>query len=155
MPKKTFPSRMIATNNASSLSASGIWAGLFTLAKSTLTPFCNMGVITIKMISSTSITSTMGVTLILALTFAPSSRLEIAIGLPLAMICTHSPWKQVRKNCVRMRRRGNLGADEQLKANDLLLRNGAFHAASRSNQSVRSRSCPSPRRRLPHGRSGS
>src|SRR5207249_10803058 len=72
---------MIATNNASSLSASGIDAGLFTLARSTLTPFCNIGVITIKMISSTSITSTIGVTLILALTFAPSSRLEIAIGL--------------------------------------------------------------------------
>ena len=34
---------MTATNKASSLSASGICAGLFTLAKSTLTPFCNIG----------------------------------------------------------------------------------------------------------------
>ena len=49
-------------------------AGLFTLAMSTLTPFCNMGVMTMKMISSTSITSTMGVTLMLELTLTPSFR---------------------------------------------------------------------------------
>ena len=61
------------TSSASSLSASCIGVGLFTLAMSTLMPFCNMGVTTMKMISRTSITSTMGVTLISELTFDPSS----------------------------------------------------------------------------------
>ncbi len=46
---------------------------------STLTPFCNMGVITMKMISNTSITSTMGVTLMFEFTFAPSLRFANAI----------------------------------------------------------------------------
>src|SRR5271157_3523182 len=46
---------------------------------STLTPCCNMGVITMKTMSSTSITSTMGVTLMLELTLAPSLRTAIAI----------------------------------------------------------------------------
>ena len=67
--------------SASSLSASGICDGLFTFAKSTLTPFCNMGVITMKMISSTSITSTMGVTLMSELTLAPSFLFAIDISL--------------------------------------------------------------------------
>src|SRR5271170_2282867 len=58
--------------------------GLFTLAISTLMPFCNMGVITMKMINSTSITSTMGVTLIFELTLAPSFRFEIAIRDPVS-----------------------------------------------------------------------
>ena len=70
---------MTATISASSLSASGICSGLFTFARSTLTPFCNMGVITMKMISNTSITSTMGVTLMSELTLAPSFRFAIAI----------------------------------------------------------------------------
>src|SRR5579864_8389463 len=70
------------TSNASSLSASGICSGLFTFAMSTLIPFCNMGVTTMKMISRTSITSTMGVTLISEVTFAPSFRFEIAIDIP-------------------------------------------------------------------------
>src|SRR5579864_1140511 len=70
------------TSNASSLSASGICSGLFTFAMSTLMPFCNMGVTTMKMISRTSITSTMGVTLISEVTFAPSFRFEIAIDIP-------------------------------------------------------------------------
>jgi hypothetical protein len=38
-----------------------------------------MGVMTMKMINSTSITSTIGVTLMFELTFLPSSRLTIAI----------------------------------------------------------------------------
>src|SRR5579872_1444328 len=40
-----------------------------------------MGVMTMKMISSTSMTSTIGVTLMLALTFDPSFLTAIAIGL--------------------------------------------------------------------------
>ena len=40
--------------------------GFLVLTKSTLTPLDNMGVMTMKMISSTSITSTMGVTLMSA-----------------------------------------------------------------------------------------
>src|SRR5215831_20118639 len=55
-------------------------AGLFTFAISTLTPFCSIGVMTMKMISSTSITSTMGVTLMLEFTFEPSSRTAIPIS---------------------------------------------------------------------------
>src|SRR5271157_4680329 len=80
VPKNTCPSRMMATSRESSLSASGMGVGLFTLAMSTLTPCCNMGVMTMKMMSSTSITSTMGVTLMLELTFLPSSRFANAIA---------------------------------------------------------------------------
>src|ERR1035437_2013801 len=79
VPKKICPSRMMATSKASSLSASCMGTGLLTLAMSTLTPFCNMGVMTMKMMSNTSITSTMGVTLMLELTFLPSARTDIAI----------------------------------------------------------------------------
>src|SRR5579864_4277010 len=45
--------------------------------RSTLTLLFNMGVMTMNMIRSTSITSTIGVTLMLELTFLPSSRLLI------------------------------------------------------------------------------
>src|SRR5438094_8075177 len=38
--------------------------GFFVFASSTLTPFCNIGVMTMKMIRRTSITSAIGVTLI-------------------------------------------------------------------------------------------
>src|SRR5437016_14122083 len=58
--------------------------GLLVLAMSTLTPFCNMGVTTMKMMSSTSITSTMGVTLMLELTLEPSSRFASAIRNPVS-----------------------------------------------------------------------
>src|ERR1700730_13170338 len=71
---------MTDTSKASSLSASGIDCGLLTFAMSTLTPCCNIGVITMKMISNTSITSTMGVTLMLELTLIPSFRLFNAIS---------------------------------------------------------------------------
>src|SRR5205807_1319151 len=58
-----FPSRVIATRTASSLSAACMAIGFLVLTKSTLWPLVNIGVITIKMISSTNITSTIGVTL--------------------------------------------------------------------------------------------
>jgi hypothetical protein len=45
-----------------------------------------MGVITMKMISSTSMTSTMGVTLMLELTLAPSFRIESDINFSPAQI---------------------------------------------------------------------
>src|SRR5271165_2349289 len=80
VPKKILPSRMTAISRASSLSASGMGSGLLTLAMSTLTPFCSIGVMTMKMISSTSITSTIGVTLMLEFTLDPSSRFASAIG---------------------------------------------------------------------------
>src|SRR6266700_4732340 len=73
------PSRVTATVRASSLSASFIVSGLLTFARSTGIPFCNIGVITMKMISNTSMTSTMGVTLMFELTFAPSFLMLIAI----------------------------------------------------------------------------
>src|SRR5271156_7197088 len=50
-----------------------------TFGRSTTTLLLSMGVMTMKMISSTSITSTMGVTLMLELTFLPSSLFTIAI----------------------------------------------------------------------------
>src|SRR5271157_3914546 len=78
-PKKTLSSRVTATSRASSLSASCMSSGLLTLAISTGTPCCNIGVTTMKMISSTSITSTIGVTLMSELTFAPSFRFANAI----------------------------------------------------------------------------
>src|SRR3984893_2033945 len=74
VPKKTLSSRVTATNSASSLSASCMSVGLLTLAISTGTPCCNMGVTTMKMMSSTSITSTIGVTLMSEVTFAASFR---------------------------------------------------------------------------------
>src|SRR6266849_4037791 len=71
---------MTETSKASSLSASGMDSGLLTFAMSTLTPCCNIGVITMKMINSTSITSTMGVTLMLEFTLTPSFRFANAIS---------------------------------------------------------------------------
>src|SRR3954470_10453508 len=65
----------MAMRMASSLSASSMACGLLVLARSTSCPFCSIGVMTMKMISSTSITSTMGVTLMSLFTFLPSSRL--------------------------------------------------------------------------------
>src|ERR1035437_7415515 len=64
---------------ASSLSASGMAVGLSTLAISICTLFWSMGVMTMKMISSTSITSTIGVTLMFELTLLPSLRTAIPI----------------------------------------------------------------------------
>src|SRR6201987_6509246 len=71
-PRNTRPSRGIATTTESSWSASGIGVASTLFVRSTLTLFCTMGVMTMKMISSTSITSTIGVTLMLELTLAPS-----------------------------------------------------------------------------------
>src|SRR4029077_1897069 len=71
--------RMMETSRASSLSASAMGVGLLTWAMSTLIPCCNMGVTTMKIISNTSITSTMGVTLISELILAPSFRFAKAI----------------------------------------------------------------------------
>src|ERR1700751_563764 len=64
---------------ASSLSASGMGVGFSTLAISTASFCWSMGVITMKIISNTSITSTIGVTLILELILPPSLRTAIAI----------------------------------------------------------------------------
>src|SRR5467141_3126449 len=60
LPRKTLPSLEMATMTASSLSALGMSIGLVTLAKSTGMPGCNMGVTTMKMMSSTSMMSAMG-----------------------------------------------------------------------------------------------
>src|SRR5215472_5927818 len=60
------PSLVTATVIASLLSAACMGIGFLTFAISTLTPLDNMGVMTMKMMSSTSITSTMGVTLMSA-----------------------------------------------------------------------------------------
>ena len=51
---------------ASLLSAACMGIGFFVFAMSTLTPFDNIGVMTMKMMSITSITSTIGVTLMSA-----------------------------------------------------------------------------------------
>src|ERR1022692_3704266 len=56
----------MATITASLLSASCMAIGFLVFTMSTVTPFDNIGVMTIKMISSTSITSTIGVTLMSA-----------------------------------------------------------------------------------------
>src|SRR5215467_4787627 len=63
LPRNTLPSRVTAIRIASLLSASCMAIGFLVFTMSTCTPCCNMGVMTMKMISSTSITSTMGVTL--------------------------------------------------------------------------------------------
>src|SRR5579875_3548328 len=64
----------MATTTESSLLASSIGVAVELCARSTLTLFWSMGVMTMKMISNTSMTSTIGVTLMLALTLAPSFR---------------------------------------------------------------------------------
>src|SRR5437588_13079685 len=61
---KSFPSRVTAMITASSLSASVILIGLYVFTRFTGTVLDNMGVMTMKIMSTTSITSTMGVTLI-------------------------------------------------------------------------------------------
>src|SRR5205807_5771291 len=65
-PRYVFPSRVTATITASVLSAACMEMGFFVRTISTLTPLVNMGVMTMKMMSITNITSTMGVTLISA-----------------------------------------------------------------------------------------
>src|SRR5881296_2703592 len=60
--------------------------GLCVFANSTVVPFCNIGVTTMKMIRRTSITSAIGVTLISEET-SPLPPLElIPIGLPLSAL---------------------------------------------------------------------
>src|SRR5689334_16519153 len=63
---QVFPSRVMAQTIASLLSAACIGIGFFVFTMSTLTPFDNMGVMTMKMMSITSMTSTIGVTLMSA-----------------------------------------------------------------------------------------
>src|SRR5260370_26939359 len=78
-PRNVLPSFVTATVIASSLLASSITTAASAFGRSTLTLLFSMGVMTMKIISSTSITSTIGVTLMLELTFLPSSRLLIPI----------------------------------------------------------------------------
>ena len=66
VPRYVFPSRVTATRIASLLSAACMGMGFLVFTRSTLTPLDNMGVMTMKMMSITSITSTMGVTLMSA-----------------------------------------------------------------------------------------
>ena len=87
---------------------------------STLTPFCNMGVTTMKMISRTSITSTMGVTLMSELTFAPSFRFANAITRSLPYF-----------------RRVRLGDRTEMAFRDKLGRPGAGILQRRTSNSVR------------------
>src|ERR1035441_4883129 len=121
LPKYTLPSRVIETSRASSLSASGICSGLLTGAMSTLMPFCNMGVTTMKMISRTSITSTMGVTLISELIFAPSFRFANAIARYLrtsaaGLFCSRGP-NRLCAHAGKARRRKPPAPDKHLTAN--------------------------------------
>src|SRR5436305_761018 len=69
----------MATVMASSLLAASMIVAAVTFGRSTFTLLFNMGVMTMKIIRSTSMTSTMGVTLMFEFTFLPSSRFEIAI----------------------------------------------------------------------------
>src|SRR5580692_4001696 len=77
---------------------------------STLMPFCNMGVITMKMISSTSITSTMGVTLMSELTLAPTFLFASAIDESPEQWPVASGRKTLRKPCAEL----NFSAGQQL-----------------------------------------
>src|SRR5665213_911452 len=78
-PRKVSPDLVTATWIESSLLASSWMVAAVAIGSVTLTLLFSIGVITMKMISSTSITSTIGVTLMLELTFLPSSRLLIPI----------------------------------------------------------------------------
>src|SRR5512140_1325985 len=61
-PRYTVPSSL--TEIRSWRSVSGVFSGLSVFGRTTGTPFCSMGVTTMKMIRSTRQTSTSGVTLI-------------------------------------------------------------------------------------------
>src|SRR5579863_5277499 len=61
--RNTSPLRVTATRIASSLSASFMAIGFLAFTMTTAAPLVNIGVITMKMISRTSMTSTIGVTL--------------------------------------------------------------------------------------------
>src|ERR1700679_1002386 len=65
---------------APSLSASGILVGFSTVAISNCTLLLSIGVMTMKIMSSTSMTSTIGVTLMLELTLAASLRTATPIA---------------------------------------------------------------------------
>src|SRR6266481_3907916 len=99
VPKTTLSSRVMATSSASSLSASCIAVGLLTLAISTETPCCNMGVTTMKMMSSTSITSTIGVTLMSEVTFAASFRFANDMEFCLLRMCLTRPTPKLLVEC--------------------------------------------------------
>src|SRR5258708_31765338 len=64
---------------ASSFSAGAIVEGFLAFTLSTLTPLVSMGVMTMKMISRTSMTSTMGVTLMSAIVLPLAFLFDIAI----------------------------------------------------------------------------
>src|SRR5215472_5552430 len=64
--RNVLPSFVTAIVIASLLSSAGMGMGFLALIMSTLTPLFNMGVMTMKMMSITSITSTIGVTLMSA-----------------------------------------------------------------------------------------
>src|ERR1700749_2650118 len=97
------PARVTATTIASSLSASGIAVGFSAVAMSICTLFCSIGVMTMKMMSSTSITSTIGVTLMLELTFLPSSRTVIPMEWAPSELCRRIESARAQRQAARRR----------------------------------------------------
>src|SRR5688572_15391305 len=90
----------------SSLSASVISDGLCVFAISTLTPFCSIGVTTMKMISRTSMTSAIGVTLISAVTSPRPPPPPIPIVLPLVALLFDEVIDQLRRGIRHLDRKG-------------------------------------------------
>src|SRR5277367_6817956 len=104
-PRNVLPSRVTATTIASSLLASSITTAASAFGRSTLTLLFSIGVMTMKMISNTNITSTIGVTLMLELTFLPSSRLLIPITYtPSGLLCLLSRCACPASGCRSLRR---------------------------------------------------
>src|SRR5689334_5779927 len=85
--KYVLPSRVTAQTIASLLSAACIGIAFLVLARSTLTPFDNIGVMTMKLMSITSITSTIGVTLISAT--GGGALCLVTFSFTLAIVCLH------------------------------------------------------------------
>src|SRR5450432_3378957 len=97
---------------ASLLSAACMAIGFLVFAISTLTPLDNMGVITMKMMSMTSITSTIGVTLM-------SATGGGAVNFFFSPVIVSSPRETGRRKRASGNLASNWGAGSRLPANQL------------------------------------
>src|SRR5881396_2401634 len=96
------PSRVKATTTASLLSAPGASRGFFAFGRFTVIPLCSSGVVIMKMMSSTSMMSAIGVTLMSAFTLLlPRPRLATELPSLLEEVVD-----QLRRGVVHLDREG-------------------------------------------------
>ena len=127
-------------------------SGSCVFTRSTLTPFDNIGVMTMKMISSTSITSTIGVTLISA-TGGGAFAFSFAVSFVSIVDCCFHCFLSTGTRWNRAPRCWSAPGSTRRIPGDYMRRFTSAHqrraaTASGSSRSARNWSCPSPRRRL-------